>query len=72
MNWEFMFDVIQFILCSVGFIGSLAAIPFIVIVFNGLRPYNVLKILFLTLAVITLCVIAAVCVALAMVDVLLV
>lgn len=69
MNWEFMFDVIQFILCSVGFIGSLATIPFIVIVFNEIRPYNVLKILFLTLAVITLCVIAVVCVALATVDV---
>lgn len=69
MTGESVFDIIQFILCSVGFVGSLAAVVFIVIVFNGIRPYNVLEILFLTLAVITLCVIAVVCVVLATVDV---
>lgn len=53
-----MVDVVQFIFCLIGFIGSLAAIVFVVIVFNEIRPYDVLEILFLALAVIVLCVIA--------------
>lgn len=69
MNWESVFNVIQFIFCSVGFIGSLASIVFIVIVFNEIRPYNVLKILFLTLAATALCAIAVVFVFLGTVDV---